>query len=460
MSAIPAHPRRSLPPIPSFHSLFTSSSLVHAFDFSRNLWMSQQQTAAKPSLQGVRIKARKGAVKAHAKHEPSIFRDQIYKHLETVQPGDFDGYTNKLVQAGVTLELLKYADALFEIILVGGLLQPGGSFLEDGAPVSPFTIINAQEPVDVVEMKKYIDVLNKLIRRYKYLQKSLETTALPTVLQYINRWPEAQRAKIATAAGLLLSQGLASASCLSSLSKDHLVKNDVSISVITVIFRSYLIDQSMDHLAASLRKGGIKDLTAFFPPNKRDDKALDEHFRAAGLGQVADWWTKRQFASLKEDVLKTIKEMLANDESHAQIVASIKSRQEEQALPESELIQCIWQALISSIEWSARQDQNEALALREIAGFTDVLEPFSSGAKTEVALINVVQVYCYEDTRIIKAFPQILKVLYNKDCISDQAIIYWHQKGSKAQGRQHFLNATQPLVKFLQEQESDDEDDE
>ena len=39
------------------------------------------------------------------------------------------------------------------------------------------------------------------------------------------------------------------------------------------------------------------------------------------------------------------------------------------------------------------------------------------------------------------------QVLYNKDCISDQAIIYWHQKGSKPQGRQHFLNATAPLVK-------------
>lgn len=42
--------------------------------------------------------------------------------------------------------------------------------------------------------------------------------------------------------------------------------------------------------------------------------------------------------------------------------------------------------------------------------FTPILEPFCNGPKTEVALINVVQVYCYEDTRIIKAFPQILKV--------------------------------------------------
>ena len=44
--------------------------------------------------------------------------------------------------------------------------------------------------------------------------------------------------------------------------------------------------------------------------------------------------------------------------------------------------------------------------------FSEILEPFCNGAKTEVALINAVQVYCYEDTRIIKAFPQILKVSF------------------------------------------------
>ena len=149
--------------------------------------MSQQSAASKPSLQGVRIKARKGAVKAQAKHEPtsiyplflfyfilsyfnnifSVFRDQLYKHLETVPEADFDSFATKLVQAGSTLEFLKYADALFEIILVGGLLQPGGSFIDDGAPTSPFTVFNAKEPAEVDDIKKYAEVLNKLIRRFK-----------------------------------------------------------------------------------------------------------------------------------------------------------------------------------------------------------------------------------------------------------------------------------------------------
>lgn len=96
---------------------------------------------------------------------PPVFRDQFLKHLENVPPNDFDAIANKLVQAGSTLEFLKYADALFEILLVGGLLQPGGQYVDDGAPLSPFSILNAKEPVEVADVRQYVEVFNKLIRR-------------------------------------------------------------------------------------------------------------------------------------------------------------------------------------------------------------------------------------------------------------------------------------------------------
>jgi hypothetical protein len=31
--------------------------------------------------------------------------------------------------------------------------------------------------------------------------------------------------------------------------------------------------------------------------------------------------------------------------------------------------------------------------------------------------------------------------------VSDQAIIYWHQKGAKPNGKQHFLKMTEAMVK-------------
>jgi len=95
----------------------------------------------------------------------AVASDQLYKHFEVVTPGDFDGYQNKLIQAGSTLEFLKYSGALFEILLVGGLLQRGGTYEDDGAPLSPFSILQAPEPMEINEMKKFADVFDKLIRR-------------------------------------------------------------------------------------------------------------------------------------------------------------------------------------------------------------------------------------------------------------------------------------------------------
>jgi len=416
--------------------------------------------SVKPSLSGVRIKARKGAVKASAKHEPTTFRDQLYKYLETVPEGDFEGYTNKLITAGATLEFLKYSDALFEILFVGWILQPGGSRLDDDAPPSPFSVNNAAEPATVEELKKYVDVFAKVIRRYKYLQKPLDEHTLPALLQYSVKWPSGQRDKLSTTVGLLISQGYASAACLQSLTKDNLVKDDGALNVVTVLFRTIMGEQGIDGLASHLKKGGVKDLLLFFPATRRDLSHLETHFKDAGMPQVVDWYVKRKQAAIKEAVTAHLKEMVEQEEQYDAITEYLKQSQAENPLPEPELVQCIWNALMTAVDWTtARPDQVEAMVLKEVKRIAVVLAPFCSSGKTQVALINAAQVYCYEDTKIIKTFSQILKVLYNEDCVTDSAIIYWHQKGAKPQGKQHFLTATASLVKYLQEQDSDEEED-
>jgi hypothetical protein len=95
--------------------------------------------------------------------------------------------------------------------------------------------------------------------------------------------------------------------------------SDVSINVVTLIFRAYLVDQSMDHLSGTLKKGGVKDLLAFFPPNKRHGKALEEHFKQENLPQVADWWSKKQYAVVKEGIVKELKELCEREESPEQV---------------------------------------------------------------------------------------------------------------------------------------------
>jgi hypothetical protein len=91
------------------------------------------------------------------------------------------------------------------------------------------------------------------------------------------------------------------------------------VNVLTVILRSYIAETPVDHLAGALKKGGIKDLLIFFPPNKRSDAVLDAHFRSAGLPQVADWWTRKQNARIKEDVTKAIKDAIERDDQPSDV---------------------------------------------------------------------------------------------------------------------------------------------
>ncbi|KAG8678995.1 hypothetical protein FRC08_017305 [Ceratobasidium sp. 394] len=123
----------------------------------------------------------------------------------------------------------------------------------------------------------------------------------------------------------------------------------------------------MDHLSGLLKKGGIKDVLLFFPPNKRNPSDLYTHFRGANLPQVADWYANKQSSVLKKELVAQLKEMCENEESTESIIAAIKEHQARSAIPEAELVQVIWQGLMASVDWSARPDQLEGLALREVS---------------------------------------------------------------------------------------------
>ena len=155
---------------------------------------------------------------------PLVFRDALLSHLLPIPPTQYDLIATKLITAGATLEFLKYSDALFEIVFVGGILQPGGSYVdEDKNERSPFAIIGGKDEVEgtaagegadqkeiLAEVTQKVEVLKKVIQRsahnrdtivypharsdidgvcpasplrYKYLQKPLEQTVLPALLQ-------------------------------------------------------------------------------------------------------------------------------------------------------------------------------------------------------------------------------------------------------------------------------------
>lgn len=164
-------------------------------------------------------------------------------HLSSIDKDNFEAISSKLDAAGNTLEYRKYADSLWEILITGGIvgkldldsnekvflylirmrvyLEPGG-IIDASAERSSFCLFSAPDDPEVI--KKHVTVFNKLIRRYKYLQKSLDDT-LKHVLQFINKWKSEECNKLAIATGYIITTQLTGISVLKVLLKDYLVKD-------------------------------------------------------------------------------------------------------------------------------------------------------------------------------------------------------------------------------------------
>ena len=79
----------------------------------------------------------------------------------------------------------------------------------------------------------------------------------------------------------------------------------------------------MEHLAATLKRGGIKSCVPFFPPSMARDnegqRLLEEHFNAQGLGMIAEFYKKRQVNVDKEETVMTLKEMCDAEETPSSV---------------------------------------------------------------------------------------------------------------------------------------------
>ena len=60
----------------------------------------------------------------------------------------------------------------------------------------------------------------------------------------------------------------------------------------------------------------------------------------------------------------------------------------------------------------------------------------------------LLQVICYEDSRLLKLFAEIARVLYDTDVVGEDTIRYWYTKGSNPKGRNVFLKNMEPLMKW------------
>jgi len=409
----------------------------------------------KPTLTGQRIKTRKRDEKE--RYDPTTFRDQIVAGLNEAD-ADLELASKFLIQSGSKLDFRRYSEALFDVLITGGILAPGGTIVTDNNAV-PSKLCVFETEADVESMRTITQVLERMIRQYKYLEKSLDDE-MTKVLMFMKGFTDEQRTRLTTATYLFISSGLISPACLSQIINEHLVKDGIALTFAYNLFSTWLKDKDFSSLLSNLKKAEIDGkLMELFPVNKRSIEAFENHFGA--LTEIVEFQRSLYARNATKELKAKIKKLFQNEASPKEMVQTIRECAEKNNLDNGEITALMWGSLMK-LEWNKKEDLLAEQAFAHIKKYAPVFVAFATTPEIELLLIQKVQEYCYDNMNFMKLFQKMVTLLYKTDVLSEDAIIAWYKTGHVAKGKSVFLAQMEKMVEWLQnaEEESSEEEDE
>ncbi|XP_073039753.1 uncharacterized protein [Primulina eburnea] len=406
----------------------------------------------KPTLGGTRIKTRKRNISAPL--DPAAFSDAVVQvYLDNA--GDLE-LVAKTIESS-DLNFSRYGDTFFEVVFRGARTQPG-TIKPDEGELHPYSIIDCEPKREVILPS--VIYIQKILRRKPFLIKNLENV-MRRFLQSLELFEDDERKKLAIFTALAFSQklsGLPPETVFQPLLKDNLVAKGIVLTFITEFFKEYLVDNSLDDLISILKRGKMDDnLLDFFPSGKRTPEALSEHFTKENLLLVAEYYEKKMFETKLKEMKSALTSQIAEEADVSEVIETVKQHVKDAKLPDVEVVRVLWDVMMDAVQWSGKnQQQNSNSALRQVKTWAELLNAFCTTGKLELELMYKVQIQCYEDAKLMKLFPEIIRSLYDQDVLAEDTILHWFRKGTNLKGRQSFVKALEPFVKWLDEAEEEE----
>ena len=70
---------------------------------------------------------------------------------------------------------------------------------------------------------------------------------------------------------------------------------------------------------------------------------------------------------------------------------------------------------MNAMEWSKKEELVADQALKYLKLYTNLLATVSTSGRSQLALINKIQDYCYENMNFLKVFTKIIQLLYRSE---------------------------------------------
>ncbi|KAL7991523.1 hypothetical protein Chor_015779 [Crotalus horridus] len=383
------------------------------------------QKQQKPTLSGQRFKTRKRDEKE--RFDPTQFQDCIIQGLNETG-SDLEAVAKFLDASGAKLDYRRYAETLFDILVAGGMLAPGGT-LADDMMHTDVCVFAAQEDLETMQ-------------------------AFAQLLLFLKGFSESERNKLAMLTGILLANGTLNASILNSLYNENLVKEGVSAAFAVKLFKSWINEKDINAVAASLRKVNMDNrLMELFPANKQSLEHFTKYFTEAGLKELSEYVRNQQCIGARKELQKELQEQMSRGDPFKDIIPYVKEEMKKNNISEQTVIGIIWSSVMSTVEWNKKEELVAEQAIKHLKQYSPLLAAFTTQGQSELTLLLKIQEYCYDNIHFMKAFPKIVVLFYKAEVLSEEPILKWYKDAHLAKGKSVFLDQMKKFVEWLKNAE-------
>ena len=428
----------------------------------------------KPQLAGVRLKTRKRNIVVP--HDPLSFANAVVDLLQDAYVNEYGSDVEQLLNNAskildtTELDFSRYGEVLFEVAFAGRMFALDAKEKDkdgEAARSLPFGILMCDGRDSIVP---YVKWFQSMIRRRPFLVKHLETTMIKLILS-LEFYSEQERRNVAIGMSrcFALKVGTLPDRVLPNALEDRLVARGTIATFITDLFVDFLSTEPVESLVELLRKAKVQDrLLDFFPQQKRTWEEFNSHFTSVGLSEFVEYNMKKQHDASVQELKFLVKEMTngGSEDAYkpAEILAAIKEKVgEDNTIEQLDVLKCCYLGIVEGTldtAGSKNTQQTQYAVLKNLKYYRKLLTEYCTSGRQEAALMVTVQVTCYEDSRLLKLFADIVKILYDCDVLGEDAIKHWYNKATVKVGRNVFENSLKPLIEWLDEAEEEDSEEE
>lgn len=356
------------------------------------------------------------------------------------------------------LDFNTYGDVLFDTLLRGGIVSAGNEMSTDPEELCEACVLKSKPD----EIARYVELTTQLIQRRPYLRAKLEES-LNKLSLFVEHYTESEFNNLASFCGQLFGKSSQFPATFTYLLKQtpRLVENNMAIRFCAAYFRFFLrTEPRVDKLMQTLRAAKVDSIAELMPQRDRNPASLIQYLEAHDLKILADYQKQVIQKDLLVEVAGVARELFSadGDRDIPSIVAALMQAKKDRELQDHEMVNVVFDSLVSAIDWSKKVQQHSGQLMTHIQKLGGVLIPFAQNARAQIEFMVHLQLYCHDNINVSKCFLSLVQVFYQLDVISESCIMLWYKGHPRlpTKGRNEFVRQLDPMVKWLQTAEVED----